>query len=419
MRLFFRVTVGGVILIGVLLVGCRREHGLQHVATADADSADAGRVDADRRSADVAKGKVASSAVLTDRQEAALQGIEAAGGVVELDAAGLPLLIDLASGRVSADDEVIRELAEFPELLQLRLAVANAAPESFGALESLHQLTTLYLQDASLADQNLTTILAAMPALRRLTLVRLSGISTAILPALRQCEHVEALALIEMDGVSAVMLAGLNGMPSLRMLDVRGCGSLASGDFGELLRLSELVDLKLGGPAVDDGVLSMITRHPRIFRLAIDNAEVSSGCFECLAADSGFAGRLRSLTFTGCFGVSDETLLALPRFQHLESLTLRNIFVTGSFMTQLRGTATGSPVAMPPLKTLIVTNGFLTDQAIEHLPELFPRLRRLDLRGNAGITDESLDVFRRWADLKELCLKETGVTDPSSVRAKQ
>ncbi len=404
-----RVTIGGLLLVGACVVGCRHDESEQHAAVPRRAA----------NSSNVATDVVGQATKLSDRQQDVLQRIEAVGGLVECDRDGFPLLIDLADDRVFADDVLVRSLAEFPKLGRLRLAVTNTAPEALRVLESLHELVELFLQDAPIADQDLTRILAATPRLTHLTLRRLTRISDAIVPALVKSPHLRNLALIEMDGVSGAMLAGLKEMPSLRMLDLRGCGTLASDDFSNLLQLDELVDVKLGGPAINDDVLSMIAWHPRLVGLSIEDAEVSSECLQCLGEKGPLGQRLRSLMLARCFGVSDETLSALVHFPQLESLTLRNIFVTGSFIGPLRDAKTGSSSETPPsLTTLIVTNGFLTDESIVHLPEIFPRLRRLDLRGNNGITDESLAVIRQLVNLTELRLEETGVSQAGAARVK-
>jgi hypothetical protein len=58
-----------------------------------------------------------------------------------------------------------------------------------------------------------------------------------------------------------------------------------------------------------------------------------------------------------------------------------------------------------PLKTLIVTNAYLDDEAVKHLPEIAPELVRLDLRGNAGLTEDSRPAFEKLENLKDLKLE--------------
>jgi hypothetical protein len=133
-----------------------------------------------------------------------------------------------------------------------------------------------------------------------------------------------------------------------------------------------------------------------------------------LAANRAFAERLQSLSFARCYGVADATLAALDRFPHLTSLSLQSAFVTGSFLVALKE----SPGGPPPLQVLVVTGGFLEDATVAHLPAVFPQLRRLDLSGNAGITDASHAVFTKLVELDILKLDDTGVTQPVPIDGK-
>ncbi|MFO7903192.1 MAG: hypothetical protein R6U98_11050, partial [Pirellulaceae bacterium] len=333
--------------------------------------------------------------------------IEKAGGVFEGHGKGTPTSIDLASDRVFADDALVRSLAEFSDLQRLRLSVVDASPDAFKSLEPLHELTHLFLQGASLENQQLLAILEAMPKLEYLALRRVQGISDAFLPPLADSSNLRALALIELNGITGKTLPELADIDSLRSLDLRNCGNLGIDDLKQLTRLDKLRELKIGGPAINDEALSVIAPHPSVSSLAIEDAEVSGECLQHLAAEPGFAKRLRSLAFARCFGVSDDTLAALVEFPNLETLSLRDILVTGAFIERLQG-ADSSP---PPLKTLIVINGFLGDDSITPLPDVFPDLTRLDLRGNGNVTNASLPVFEKLTDLRELRLEDTGVSD--------
>ena len=144
---------------------------------------------------------------------------------------------------------------------------------------------------------------------------------------------------------------------------------------------------------------------PRLESLAIEEAEVTSACLDRLAEVEGVPARLRSLALARCFDVTDETLQAIGKFPNLETLATNNILLSGAFLEAL----SESDGNVPPLKTLVLANGFLADETVAHLPRLFPGLVRLDLRGNLGITDKSLEVFKQLPDLKQLQLEGTAV----------
>ncbi len=347
---------------------------------------------------------------LTTEQKAALSVITAAGGVVGLDEQGMPVAIDLASDRVFANDEVVRAVLQFPHVRQLRLAVSRTTAETLAPLASLDELEELLLQDAPLSDEQLSSLLASLPALQRLTLRRLSQVTDAVGPAIVARPRLEVLALIEMNQLTGVMLDQLPSMNQLRSLDVRDCGGLAAADLSKLAAMRQLSEVKLGGPAIDDDVLLQVVLNPGVTSLVVEDAQISGECLQRLAAVPELAGRLRSLSLSRCFGVSDESLLAISRFPQLDTLALRDILVTGEFLTRL-ATAVDKPL---PLKTLVINKGFVGDDALQSLPKLFPQLTRLDLRGNVNVTDAALDTLRQLSELRVVQLEETGVTVPAA-----
>ncbi len=413
---------GGVLLLlaSITLVGCRQQASPETATSRGATSLSpslvtaAGVQDADPpASAESIVEAALERAALTEIQQESIDRILAAGGVIEYDQRGYPTLIDLASDRVFADDELILSALEFPRLSRLRLAVSKATPAVLAELGSMTGLEELMLQDAAVTDQDLSGILAAAAKLERLTLRRLSQVSDGIVEPLAKCSHLRVLGLIEMNGISGAALGGLPALEQLRVLDLRNCGGLMADDFKQLLKLDQLDELKLGGPAINNEVLRLIALHPRITSLAIEDAEVSGDCLSCLAASPDFATRLRGLSFARCFGLTDESLDLLPEFPQLESLVLRDILVTGTFLVALDARKAG-PL---PLRTLHVTKGFLSDATLEKLPQCCPHLTRLDVRGNVGVTDATMGILRELAELKEVRLEDTGVTDPGSWRS--
>ncbi len=345
-----------------------------------------------------------------DRQRQAILAIIAAGGSVQCDADGWPTLIDLASDRASANDEIVRSLLLFPGLTRLRLAVNSVSPQTLSELKTFGAMKELLLQDAALEDEQLIALLRSMPTLQRLTLRRLSRVTDRGLAAISECSQLEVLALIEMNQISGATLAELAHVRNLRSLDLRNCGQLTLADFEQLASLADLSEVKLGGPAVTDDVLKIVAKLPALTSLTIEDAQISGQGLQQLAQAPGVASRLRSLTIARCFGVTDDTLQVLGSLSSLETLSLRDIMLTGSFLNSL-GASLDDTL---PWQTLIVTDAFLTDEAITPLPRIAPALRRLDLRGNQGVTDQSLEIFRQLPELADLQLQDTGVSDPAA-----
>lgn len=340
-------------------------------------------------------------AELSDPQKAAVELIATAGGEMELDAAGFPVRIDLASDRVFADETLVRAALEFPDLKGLRLALSSVPDATLAELESLANLEELYLQDAAIGDAGLADILSAMPNLRRLTLRRLNGMTDRALDAVVTCAQMEVLALVELNRITGAGLDRLAGCLKLRSLDLRNCGGLSPEDLKRLSAIKGLEEVKFGGPAINDGIAEVIIGLPKVQSVTVEDAEISPAFVDTLASHAATAERVRTLAFARCYGVTDEALHSLGKFSSLETLSLRDIMVTGSFLAGLNHEGS-NPL---PLKTLIAANAFLNDEAVASLPDVAPNLVRLDLRGNVGLSEGSTQVFQKLKNLKELTLR--------------
>lgn len=395
-------SLGVALGLVAVLIGCRRESAedeRERPATASAVSKGDPVADETREGAQPRRS-------LTDAQREALAAIDKAGGTVDGDADGFPVRIDLARDRAVADESAVKAVLQFPSLQTLRLATSRVGAETLGQLATLDQLRELLLQDAPISDQDLVNLLTALPRLRHLTLRRLSRVTDSGLEALTRCGELESVALIEMNQLSAATLETLQRVARLRALDLRNCGNLLAADFEQLTLLTGLEEVKLGGPVITDAVLSIVARHPTIRSVVIEDAQITAAWGDHLRESPDFVQRVRALSFARCYGVDDQSLSALPAFEHLETLALRNLMVTGAFLVQL------AEAGVPPLPwtQLSVTDAFVTDASLAALPKIAPGLTRLDLRGNLGVTDASLDVLRQLPSLDHVSLDQTGVT---------
>jgi hypothetical protein len=394
-----RFLVLVVLFCAVTLTGCREKGAASPVA-------DSGPARAKPRVADNPRMPSEEPDVLTEGQRQAFDRIVSAGGGIDRDADGYAVGVDLASDRVVADEAMVRAVLEFPHLKRLHLAVSKASQETLAGLASLRELEELLLQNAPIDDAALARLLRATPVLRRLTLRRLSQVTDAGVSALPECKELEIVALIEMSGITGAAFDALRRVERMRSLDVRNCGQLTTADFVRLTSFPALSELKVGGPAINDQVLGILAKHPALTSLSVDDAQISAACLQQLAGSPEMVGRLRSLSFARCFGVTDESLQALREFPVLETLALREIMLTGSFLQYVQDAA-DEPLR---LKTLIVTNAFLTDESLTPLPGLCPSLIRLDLTGNQGVTDAVLGILKQLPALREARLERTGVT---------
>lgn len=344
---------------------------------------------------------------LTEKEAQAAKLIAEAGGSFQRNDAGVVHAVDLASERVFADDAVLRAVFEFPHLTRLRLAVSKAAPETLAQLATLTELEELFLQDVALDDAALPGLLNALPQLRRLGLRRLSRVTDAGLESLARVPKLEVVALIEMNGVTGATLRTLQSVPGLRYLDIRNCGRLTTPDFGLLAGLSQLEELKVGGPAVNDDVLAVVMTHPGVTSLGIEDAQITAASLQRLAETPAFAQRLKSLSLIRCLGIMDNSLTVLRQFPQLETLTLRELMLNGSFLQSVFDSG-DDPL---PIQDLTITDAVLTDDSLSPLPGMFRELRRLDLSGNRGVTNATLAILRQIRSLEEVQLDRTAVTE--------
>ena len=338
---------------------------------------------------------------LSTAQQAAMNAIAATGAEIESDQNGFPLRIDLASDRISADEEVLRAVLQFPDLVGLRLTVRSLPPTALADLAQFHRLEEFQLQDASIADGDLAELLHGMSQLRRLTLRRLNSISDTGIATLPGCKSLEVVALIEMNNLSGAGLQTLAACPHLRALDLRQCGRLAAQDFPKLAALKGLNELKLGGPAVNDNLADTITSLPKLQSLSIEDAQISGIFLDKLAADASLAARLRTVEFARCLGLTDEAIPQLARFSNLETVVLRDLPLTGEFLQSIRE-AHKEPL---PWKTLVITNAFLADSVPASLADQTPNLQRLDLRGSLNDPTAAKQALAALKNLQELKLE--------------
>ena len=305
-----RLLVLVALFLAIALTGCRE----QPAASPPVDSRPAV---AKPPAADSEPAAADETDALTERQRQACDSIVAAGGSYRARPDGYTVGIDLASDRVQADDAVVRAVLEFPHLQRLHLTVSTASQETLSGLTSLVDLEDLLLQNAPLDDAALTNLLRATPVLRRLTLRRLNQVTDAgLAAALPECKELEVVALIEMSAVTGAVLDTLRQVERLRSLDLRSCGQLKAADFAQLVSLSALAELKVGGPAVTDQVLGILAQHPALTALSVDDAQITAAWVQQLAGATDTAGRLRSLSFARCFGVTDESLKSLRDSPH-------------------------------------------------------------------------------------------------------
>jgi len=335
--------------------------------------------------------------------------IEAAFGVIERDAEGTIIGIDLARERVSANNEVLRAALSIPHLKRFRFAGGNIDAESLSGLSKQHLLEELYLQDVPIRDAQWKPLLT-LPKLTRLTLRRLPHLTAAELGALPQrLPALRNLALIEVE-LTGAALAEIAKSEVLTALDVRNCGRLTAGDYRSLAAMPRLADLKIGGFGVTDEVLSVIVSLRFLRGLTIDDALITTGGFETFVTHFASADTLETLVLSRNSALFDNALRPLKKFPNLKRLTVNGMMVTGSFLGHLAE----EEATRPKLHRLSLRRAFVSAEGMTALKK-YPELRILDLSG-AALTPEMAVILATLTHLEELDITDTGIDQESLQR---
>ncbi|MBM4093831.1 MAG: hypothetical protein FJ276_31155 [Planctomycetes bacterium] len=328
------------------------------------------------------------------------RAVESAGGTIQCDAEGQPRIVDLAVGRGSADSTAIRAAVSCRRLVVLRLRAEKLTREELSAIRSLGTLEELMLHDAAIDDDLLAELSGSLTRLKRLTLRNTPNVTDRGAASLAQARQLTHLALIELR-VTGESLRALASLPSLVSLDVRMCSGIRGSDLALLRDAPNLGELKLGGYAIDDAAVRVVADLPHLQELVVEDGAISSVGLADLAASTEFAGRVRSLHFARCAGLTDDALALVSAFPNLRELSLRDIPTVGTFLDKLPKPGR--------LELLALSRTFLTEDAFASIAA-FTYLKRLEL-ARVPLTRQSLEHVSRLAHLEYLDVSECGLND--------
>jgi internalin A len=342
------------------------------------------------------------SAAADSPQADAIARIEALGGRVVCDAAGLPREADLTGGRACAADADLGPLFELTTLKSVKLAGGGITSTSVQRLAALGELAELHLTDVSLADDDLAR-LAGLKNLETLVIRRGGKLTDAGLPALRQMPKLSKLGLLEV-GITDHGLELLAGLPRLVMLDLRGCSEISNAGLTRLAALHNLKTLRLGGQRIDDRSLAICGRMVSLASLTVEEAAVGGEGLKQLAGLE-----LEELNLSRCYAIDDESLGNLARLKTLRRLSLRGIPISGAGLARLGG--------LESLEDLRLNETGVDDDALAHLLQLPLKktLRRLELRQTL-ISDAAADCLAQLDGLQYLDVGETGMSAEAARR---
>ena len=325
--------------------------------------------------------------------------IERSGGTLLCDGKGQPVEIDFLDSRGSAAPEAWQAVLDCPALEVLRIRAGQMAPQDLLGLCTLAQLRQLHLQDAAIDDALVEQLVQHLHHLQQICLRNTPLLTDQGVAKLATLPSLTHLALIDQQ-VSGQVLKDLATMLQLSMLDLRMCHNIRADDLAALVAAPSLKELKLGGYAVDDSLLSAAARLPHLRSLTIEDAPVGNEGLLQLAAGPS-AAQIESLVFTRCSGLTDDVCQQLRSFPRLQRLVLRDVPVTGSFLHQLP--------SRDRLQRLSLSQTYLTADALDALV-LCRDLRRLDLSGTL-LNLEMTQKLARLESLEYLDLSDCGLTD--------
>jgi len=211
-----------------------------------------------------------------------------------------------------------------------------------------------------------------------------------------------SLGLLEV-GITDAGLERLAGLGRLRVLDLRGCAQVGNPGLKRLGPLKNLKVLRLGGSSIDDDSLGVLGQFGSLESLTIDEAAVTDAGLARLARLP-----LQELNLSRCYGVTDGGFQDIKRLAALRQLSLRGIPLSGTGLAQLGG--------MGKLAVLRLNETGVDDDALRRLAALnLKNLARLEFRQTL-ITDAAVEHLRKLTGLRNLDVRETGVTPSAAKR---
>jgi Leucine-rich repeat (LRR) protein len=345
---------------------------------------------------------VAEPATATDVQLAKTR-LEALGkrASYRLDDAGKMAEITIEDGaELTADD--IALFGRLGDLRALRIQNCRALDDAMvGRLTGLGKLDTLALTNSVITDAGVQTIVQAFPELVELDLSSNTNMTGAALKTIAGLAKLERLSLLQ-NRFNDLNTRRLSKMPQLRSLDLRGNMEAGNMTLAVVGKLPQLTALKHRSTAVTDSGLADLAASQSLESLLMQDFAITSAAGPELARLS----KLSSLEIFRCQGFGSDGVLALAGMP-LNRLTLRDLPDVGD-------PALAVLAKLPQLKRLYLHElASLGDEGLRHLASA-RELEVLDIWSVPRMTDATVQVIAALPNLKELSIRETGVTEASA-----
>ena len=297
------------------------------------------------------------------------------------------------------------DLAAFAGLAGLRsLQIQNCRSlddTAVEALKGLAGLETLAITNSSITDAAVATIAASFPGLVDLDLSSNTNLTGAALRSIAGLGKLQRLNLMQCR-FNDIHTRRLAKLPELEVVDLRG--NMEAGDLtlDVLGKLPKLRALKHRSSTVTDDGIERLAASGSLASLLAQDFVITDAAGPALAR----IGSLDSLEIFRCQGFGSEGVLALASLKKIERLTLRDLPNVGDAGLAVLG-------ELPALKRLYLHElASVGDAGLAHLAQA-KSVAVLDLWSLPQVTDASAAVIAALPGLKELSIRETGITAAS------
>jgi Leucine-rich repeat (LRR) protein len=297
------------------------------------------------------------------------------------------------------------DLAAFADLAGLRsLQIQNCRSlddTAVEALKGLAGLETLAITNSSITDAAVATIAASFPGLVDLDLSSNTNLTGAALRSIAGLGKLQRLNLMQCR-FNDIHTRRLAKLPELEVVDLRG--NMEAGDLtlDVLGKLPKLRALKHRSSTVTDDGIERLAASGSLASLLAQDFVITDAAGPALAR----IGSLDSLEIFRCQGFGSEGVLALAPLKKIERLTLRDLPNVGDAGLAVLG-------QLPALKRLYLHElASVGDAGLAHLAQA-KSVAVLDLWSLPQVTDASAAVIAALPGLKELSIRETGITAAS------
>ena len=249
-------------------------------------------------------------------------------------------------------------------------------------------------------------------------------IENADLEVLTQLVAITTVSLRGQTQIDDAAMPTIAKLSTVKVLDLGVCVQITSKGIEAIRLMPELQDINLERTAFDNDAIGFLRETPKLKRIRLARTSLGDSAMTSLKDEtqlelldmahvSGNEGvtdvgllqlsgltKMRSLRIWGS-QITDEGLKAVKDMKDLRVLSVEDAYVVGPGLEYIGG--------LSKLTELKFFQTYLTPDSLKHLSEL-KALKKLGLRLNVGVNDESMKALEGLTELTEIDLSETSVT---------